>query len=101
MVNVQGVGPKLALRIVNELKDKVDFLAIEDTGLSEDMLVFSDRKPASSISSDAVSALVNLGFSSSDSLAAVARVISTRESNVSVEDIVRLGLRELASAKSR
>jgi Holliday junction DNA helicase RuvA len=82
-----GVGPKLATRIVTELKDKVSEVA----GAAPETAA-SDGGPAS----DAVSALVNLGYGRSEAFAAVAGAARSLGGNAAVEQLVRAGLRELA-----
>lgn len=86
----QGVGPKLAQRIVLELKDKVGLPAA--TG----GVVAQTEVPIGVISvsqgaADAVNALTMLGFSSGEASAAVGKLDST----LPVEDLVRLALKEL------
>src|SRR3954464_2003285 len=60
----QGVGPKLAQRIVHELRDKAGGMALGPGGAAA---------PKGSQSQDAVSALANLGFRPADAAAAVAK----------------------------
>ena len=86
-----GVGAKLAARIANELKDKVpSFMSIGPTSAGP-------GEAAASKISDAVSALVNLGYSQSDAFSAVAKVKRDQEGESSVEDLIRHGLRELSA----
>src|SRR3546814_4812792 len=63
-----GVGPKLAARIVNELKDKIGAAAIGSA-----LAAGSTAVPVSSHAADAVSALQNLGFRPAEASTAVAR----------------------------
>ena len=89
-----GVGPKLAARIVSELKDKVAGLA-----LSAPPAFVSSRATgeiAAAPSEEAVSALVNLGFSRSEAFGAIARAGQTLGAGAAVDDLIRSGLRELA-----
>lgn len=94
-----GVGPKLATRIVSELKDKVGGMAL---GLA---VQSGQGVPAaggvSAQTSDAVSALVNLGYSPSDALRAVSQAaLQAGEINepVSVEILIRQALSALGPA---
>jgi len=88
-----GVGPKLATRIVNELKDKVAKLGFAaPTGTST-----KDAAPAGgSDVQDAVSALVNLGYGQADAFVAVSKAHQQLEGGGTVQDLIRLGLKELA-----
>jgi Holliday junction DNA helicase RuvA len=91
-----GVGPKLALRIVTELKGKGPALGAGDAavlGLQAAIGEGVARGPAA----DAVSALSNLGYSQAQASAAVARVVAKQGDGVSTETLIRLGLRELSS----
>ena len=96
-----GVGPKLAVRLLTELKDKV---AIFSTGLDADQdgsnmdLVQVNRAVSNTIS-EAVSALVNLGYSASHSLTAVNVAIEKLDDNIGLEDLIRATLAELAPVK--
>ena len=86
-----GVGPKLATRIVIELKDKVGAFAGFEAAPTA-----SGGKPGSSAAADAVSALVNLGYRQADAMGAVARVNRAQGGDASVEALIRGGLKELA-----
>lgn len=82
-----GVGPKLATRIVNELKDKVAKLAFTPSAVA------SGAAPAANgAAQDAVSALVNLGYKPGDAYQAVNR--AAKESD-DLQTLIRLGLKEL------
>jgi len=85
-----GVGPKLALRIVNELKDKVG-------GIATDPIASGGAVVApSSNSADAVSALLNLGFKSADASAAVAAADAEAGEGATLDALVRLALKRAA-----
>lgn len=86
-----GVGAKLAARIANELKDKVpSFMSIEPASAG------AGEKTATEVS-DAVSALVNLGYSQSVAFGAVVKASREQAGESSVEDLIRVGLRELSA----
>ncbi len=85
-----GVGPKLATRIVTELKDKVTAFSGFEAAPS------ATGKPGGSAAADAVSALVNLGYRQADAMGAVARVNRAQGGEASVEALIRGGLKELA-----
>jgi len=90
-----GVGPKVAERIVTELKDKapaygdVDPAVIRLTGALDD-------KQAPRPVADAVSALVNLGYGQPQAAAAIAAAAREMGEDVDVAKLIRLGLKELA-----
>ncbi len=83
-----GVGPKLALRIVNELKDKVG-------GIATDPVLGGGAVHApSNNSADAVSALQNLGFKPADASAAVAAADAEVGDGATLDALVRLALKK-------
>ena len=86
-----GVGPKLAGRIVSELKDKVGSVA---PSVFEPPTAGS--MPAGGDNEDAVSALVNLGFSRADAFGAVARAGQKLGDGAAVDALIRAGLQELS-----
>src|SRR5579863_1363567 len=90
VARAQGVGPKLASRIVNELKDKAGVLPMAGTG---GVLIAA---PAGSPSADAVSALQNLGFKPAVASAAVARALDELGEGAELNALVRLGLKRAA-----
>ncbi len=85
----KGVGPKVAQRIVLELKDKVS----KDTALMGDNNNIDFSSVGTGNASEAISALVVLGYSQSDA----ARVISAIDPDTSVEDMIKQALRGLAA----
>jgi len=92
-----GVGPKLAQRIVTELKDKVAALALGPAAGPKGVkaTVSTGAGGASDVTRDAVSALVNLGYSPSDALSAVSHAAAKAGEDASVEDLIKGGLVEL------
>ena len=88
VARAQGVGPKLAARIVNELKDKAGGLV----GAAGAALA----APAGSASADAVSALQNLGFKPQVATAAVARALEELGEGAGLNELVRVALRRAA-----
>lgn len=91
----QGVGPKLAGRIVNELKDKAGAMAgVSVVGAAA--VGGGMPLPESSVTSDAVSALQNLGFKPAVAISAVGRAVSELGEGVALDDLVRLALKRAA-----
>ena len=90
-----GVGPKLAVRIVTELKGKVPAMGGIDAGTLGLQTALGEGMAASNVA-DAVSALTNLGYSSAQASAALARVVAKEGEDTATEKLIRLGLRELS-----
>ena len=91
-----GVGPKLAVRLVTELKGKVPDTGGIDAGVLGLQAALGDGVAKGNVA-DAVSALSNLGYSSAQASAALARVVSREGDGIATEKLIRLGLRELSS----
>lgn len=91
IARANGVGPKLAGRIVNELKDKAGGLAIA-AGLPSG----AAAAPAGSASADAVSALQNLGFKPGVAASAVAQAVEELGEGAGLNDLVRVALKRAA-----
>ena len=89
-----GVGPKLAQRIVLELKDKVAKGFVDGISL-EDVAGASAQTPAAQSSSQAIAALVSLGYSQSEAALAVDKIDGT----LPVEEIIKLALRGMAAGR--
>jgi Holliday junction DNA helicase RuvA len=89
VARANGVGPKLAQRIVNELKDKVGGIAI---GLAGSIPI----APTGGAVSDALSALANLGFRPAEANAAVAAAADELGDGATLDALVRLALRKAA-----
>lgn len=90
-----GVGPKLAMRLVNELKDRIADLAPSHPVTAP--AGASARGGEVAGTGDAVSALVNLGYGRTEAFGAVARASAKLGSDAKVEALVRAGLKELSS----
>lgn len=97
VARANGVGPKLAARIVNELKDKVAGLALAPAGVAVPAGNTGSVKPSGMIA-DATSALVNLGYRPGDAHGVAARMAAELGDDATVEAIIPLALKELASA---
>jgi Holliday junction DNA helicase RuvA len=90
-----GVGPKLAARIVAELKDKAPALAAVDPVVAR-LAGEEEAKRAPRPVQDAISALVNLGYGRPQAAAAVAASISALGESAEAPALIRRGLKELA-----
>lgn len=94
---VAGVGPKLAERIITELKDK-SFVG-DINPISEQSLISqnnTENQTGDAIITDAVSALTNLGYGRSEAFLKVTQ-LAQQNKPVSVESLIRDSLKELAS----
>ena len=89
-----GVGPKLAQRIVLELKDKVAKGFVDGISL-EDVAGAASGEPATQSASQAIAALVSLGYSQSEAALAVSKIDGT----LPVEEIIKLALRSMAGRR--
>ena len=89
-----GVGPKLAQRIVLELKDKVAKGFVDGISLGDVAGAASDA-PASQSSAQAIAALVSLGYSQSEAALAISKIDAT----LPVEEIIKLALRGMAGRR--
>jgi Holliday junction DNA helicase RuvA len=87
VARAQGVGPKLASRIVNELKDKAGALPAGSGRIG--MVVL----PTGSVSADAVSALQNLGFKPVIAATAVAQAVKELDERAGLNELVRVALK--------
>ena len=90
VARAQGVGPKLAQRIVNELKDKAGGVVLGSGGGAMPVV------PAGSHSADAVSALLNLGFRPADAATAVAQAEAELGPDAGFDALVRVALKKSA-----
>jgi Holliday junction DNA helicase RuvA len=93
MARAPGVGPKLAARLVLELKDKAPALGPGDfAGVHGG----AERAPKlTRAAEDAVLALVGLGYAHPQAAAAVARIAAALGQEVETAALVRAGLKEL------
>ena len=90
LTRADGVGPKLASRILTELKDKIP----ADIGFTSNIPLFP-----SSLSpnvEEAVSALVNLGYRRFEAVTAISKAQQQLGEDASLNDLIRQGLSLLA-----
>jgi holliday junction DNA helicase RuvA len=90
-----GVGPKVAERIVTELKDKAPAYTNVDPALVRLTGALDDKRAPAPVT-DAVSALVNLGYAQAQAAAAIAAAARSAGEGAEATTLIRLGLRELA-----
>jgi Holliday junction DNA helicase RuvA len=90
-----GVGPKVAERIVTELKDKAPAYAAVDPAVIRLSGAVEDKRAPQPLA-DAVSALVNLGYGQPQAAAAIAAAARSAGEGADAARLIRLGLKELA-----
>lgn len=95
LTRANGVGPKVAGRIVAELKDKASDLSLGSAAVNGDG--GRDRPAATPLSDDAISVLINLGYGRGEAFSAVARATRQMGAEAPLEALVTAGLRELAT----
>lgn len=92
VARANGVGPKLASRIVNELKDRAGGMPAVPGGVALGAVI----SQAGGASADAVSALQNLGFKPAIAAAAVAHAQGELGEDAALNDLVRVALKRAA-----
>jgi Holliday junction DNA helicase RuvA len=95
VARAQGVGPKVAERIVTELKDKAPAYASVDPAVIHLSGAVEERRAPQPVV-DAVSALVNLGYGQPQAAAAIAAATRSAGEGADTASLIRLGLKELA-----
>ncbi len=93
IARAEGVGPKLAARIVNELKDKVVRLGFS-ASTAKVIPLTQSRKP--DLPQDAVSALINLGYRQNEAIDAIEMAVRECGKDAMIEQLIRTGLARLA-----
>ena len=96
VARANGVGPKLASRIVNELKDKAQTIGGALPGGGAAGVSVGAVTAAGGASADAVSALENLGFKPAVAAQAVARAVAELGENAREGDLIRVALKKAA-----
>ncbi|OIN86082.1 MAG: Holliday junction DNA helicase RuvA [Alphaproteobacteria bacterium CG1_02_46_17] len=103
-----GVGPKLAMRIAAELKDKVQHMALGAVAHQPDVLALPNKKQKKSaipieapaidlsVDQDVVSALVNLGYGRSEAFSAVMSARQKSNDNHTFDNLFKDALKELS-----
>jgi len=114
ITSAQGIGPKIAKRLVVELKGKVPNIikiqsksetALDSLSNSITSQTYEisqqkidqefSRNDVSQIEIDAISGLINLGYTQLNASQVVAKVINDSREELVVEDIIRLSLKTL------
>lgn len=91
VARANGVGPKLAARIVSELRDKVGGMSLGS--------VAGANEGASTVvnnGEEAISALVNLGYTRGDAFNAIAKAGQQLGDQAALDALIRFGLQEMS-----
>jgi Holliday junction DNA helicase RuvA len=94
MARAPGVGPKLAARLVLELKDKAPTAGTAEFSGSDAGADGAAKLPRAA--EDAILALVGLGYARAQAAAAIARCVARLGEEAQTADLIRAGLKELA-----
>ncbi|HXO89534.1 MAG TPA: Holliday junction branch migration protein RuvA [Stellaceae bacterium] len=94
LAQAEGVGPRLAARIVNELRDKISSVAAPAG--SPSAAPRSDPPNGRGVTADAISALENLGVGRTEALGAIAAAARRLGSEAGADVLIKAGLEELA-----
>jgi Holliday junction DNA helicase RuvA len=84
--SIKGIGPKMAQKIVTDLKDKID--KVDETSQISTFLNNTNQ-------SEALSALIALGFDRNKSRKTISKIIETEGAEMSVEQLIKLALKQL------
>jgi Holliday junction DNA helicase RuvA len=90
---VSGVGPKLAARIVNELKNK-DKLLTATAFKANKSLGVKQGTNDNNVFNDAISALVSLGFDRRNAFLTVSEILD-EDKDIALEDVIRIALAKM------
>lgn len=90
-----GVGPKVAERIVSELKDKAPAIASVDPAVVQLSGALEERSAPQPVA-DAISALINLGYGQPQAAAAIAAAARQAGDGAATAQLIKLGLKELS-----
>lgn len=98
----EGVGEKLAVRLVTELKEKAGKMALGAAAQAQVTDLRSKTGKAGAVvpksaSNDAVSALINLGYGRAEAFGAVSNVMRDRGDDVALGELIRESLKELSA----
>ena len=99
-LRASGVGPKLAARLVTELKDKIVTIPVGSISILDEKAVQTAEKIApevmdNNIMEDVISALVNLGYQRMEAYKIVVKVYENN-ADKPIGELIRLSLKEFA-----
>jgi Holliday junction DNA helicase RuvA len=96
----EGVGPRLAARLLTELKEKILTVAgglhvVSGDRQAPAVAAMAGEAEPDGVTADAISALVNLGYGRAEAFGAISRVMRTPGDASSLEALIPAALREL------
>lgn len=99
VARADGIGPKLALRIVNELAQKTGSLAGAGMAATSDASSSTDTQTAAQnmVMQDALSALVNLGYSRTEAFTAL-QTVQKQDTDGDISALIAAALKQMGSA---
>jgi len=95
VARADGVGPKLAQRVVNELATKIGSLPLASTGMAGGSAGGSAGDGNEAVGVDAMSALVNLGYARAEAHAALQRARAGGAAGDDLSALIAAALQEL------
>lgn len=98
VARASGVGPKLAQRVVSEMREKAGSIGLGTSGapVAASATTAAEGGGADGPLNDAVSALVNLGYRRPEAYAAVAKVMQAEGPGTPLGELIVKGLKELS-----
>ncbi len=100
LTRADGVGPKLAARVIAELRDRAPAPTVSAPSATHPETIDVRARISGPASDDAVSALVNLGYGRSEAHEAVAIAAGMLGPDASVQALIRSGLQRLAPSET-
>jgi Holliday junction DNA helicase RuvA len=99
LTQADGVGPKLAARLLTELKDKAGKVELSPESVARTKVSGGEATGDNVVDQDAVSALTNLGYARTEAFAAVMVAKSKANDNEqgNLQSLIRLALKELSA----
>ncbi len=91
---IPGVGPKMAGRLVLELKEKVGEIAQVGSSATT-----TSASGADAVRNDALSALINLGYMRNDVKRALDKILTEQDRELATEELIKEGLKRLAKIR--
>lgn len=85
--SIKGIGKKTAERLVLELRDKL--------GKNASDIIFTSNAASNRIENDALNALISLGIPRMNAEKAIKNVITSEDSNIVLEDLIKKALKSI------